>query len=117
MQHMLLFSLGPVQSFIAQARKTRDLWLGSFILSVLMQESMKDIHANLIFPHNPRIEKNIPDLPNKYIAIFETLDEAKKAAGDSEKYIKEFWLRMCQDVWSGVFARLPRISPVTRQQW
>ncbi len=29
-EFMLMFSLGPVQPFIAQARKTRDLWLGSF---------------------------------------------------------------------------------------
>jgi CRISPR-associated protein Cmr2 len=114
---MLLFSLGPVQSFIAQARKTRDLWLGSFLLSVLMQESMKDIHANLIFPHNPRIEKNIPDLPNKYIAIFDTTDEAVKAAERSETSIKAFWGKLCEDVWTNVFAILPHINPGTRQQW
>ncbi|MEZ5479145.1 MAG: type III-B CRISPR-associated protein Cas10/Cmr2 [Thiolinea sp.] len=27
------FTLGPVQSFVAQARRTRDFWAGSFILS------------------------------------------------------------------------------------
>jgi len=29
------FALGPVQGFVAQARRTRDLWSGSFILSYL----------------------------------------------------------------------------------
>jgi len=116
-QCMLLFSLGPVQSFIAQARKTRDLWLGSFLLSVLMQESMKDIHAHLIFPHNPRIEKNIPDLPNKYIAIFDTADEAVEAAGKSEIYIKAFWKMLCEDVWNALFATFSHTSSVTRQHW
>ena len=29
------FTLGPVQSFVAQARRTRDFWAGSFILSWL----------------------------------------------------------------------------------
>jgi len=32
---LFLFTLGPVQSFIAQARKTQDLYWGSFILSYL----------------------------------------------------------------------------------
>ena len=29
------FTLGPVQSFVAQARRTRDFWAGSFLLSWL----------------------------------------------------------------------------------
>ena len=29
------FTLGPVQGFVAQARRTRDFWAGSFILSWL----------------------------------------------------------------------------------
>ncbi len=31
----LLFQIGPVQDFIKQARKTQDLWAGSFLLSFL----------------------------------------------------------------------------------
>ncbi|NTW88345.1 MAG: hypothetical protein HGB26_04300 [Desulfobulbaceae bacterium] len=31
-QYLFLFTIGPVQSFIAQARKTRDLYAGSAIL-------------------------------------------------------------------------------------
>jgi CRISPR-associated protein Cmr2 len=34
-QDLLLFSLGPVQSFISTARRTQDLWLGSQLLSNL----------------------------------------------------------------------------------
>ena len=33
--HLLLVTLGPVQDFIAQARRTRDLWYGSHLLSEL----------------------------------------------------------------------------------
>ncbi len=32
-RHLLLVSVGPVQTFIAQAKRTRDLWLGSRLLS------------------------------------------------------------------------------------
>src|SRR5216110_230003 len=104
-QYMLLFSLGPVQSFIAQARKTRDLWLGSFLLSALMQESMKDIKSNLLFPFNPTIQDKIPDLPNKYIAIFNNADDAANAAKQSEKNINKFWQDICEDVWNAVLAK------------
>lgn len=114
---MLLFSLGPVQSFIAQARKTRDLWLGSFLLSAIMQASMKDITPNLIFPHKPLIEGNIPDLPNKYIAIFQTADDAAQAARKSEENIETFWSNVCNDVWNKVLAGPTRFSPATRVQW
>ena len=59
-QYMLLFSLGPVQSFIAQARKTRDLWLGSYLLSVLMEAAMEHIkRESLVFPADPTIKGSI----------------------------------------------------------
>jgi len=117
-QYMLLFSLGPVQSFIAQARKTRDLWFGSFLLSALMQESMKEIQPHLVFPDDPIIKGNIPDLPNKYIAIFNGSDEAVKAARNSEKNIKKIWRAICNEVWDEVLGKVPASSdPITRTQW
>ncbi|MGE4502421.1 MAG: type III-B CRISPR-associated protein Cas10/Cmr2 [Thiomicrospira sp.] len=35
MTHQFHFTIGPVQGFVAQARRTRDFWAGSFILSWL----------------------------------------------------------------------------------
>lgn len=51
--HLLLVSLGPVQDFIAQARRTRDLWYGSHLLSELGRAAARalvDRGAILIFP-------------------------------------------------------------------
>lgn len=53
---LLLFQLGPVQDFIAQARSTRDLWSGSYLLSWLMAHAMKAISDvagpdSIIFPN------------------------------------------------------------------
>lgn len=53
---MLLFQLGPVQEFIAQARSTRDLWSGSYLLSWLMAHAMKAVSDRvgpdaIIFPN------------------------------------------------------------------
>src|SRR5690606_36119506 len=51
--HLLLITLGPVQDFIAQARRTRDLWYGSHLLSELGRAAARallDGGAQLIFP-------------------------------------------------------------------
>lgn len=51
--HLLLITLGPVQDFIAQARRTRDLWYGSHLLSELGRAAARtliDGDAKLIFP-------------------------------------------------------------------
>jgi CRISPR-associated protein Cmr2 len=37
------FTLGPVQGFVAQARRTRDFWAGSFILSWLAAVAMQAV--------------------------------------------------------------------------
>jgi len=51
--HLLLITIGPVQDFIAQARRTRDLWYGSHILSELGRAAARALvaaDAKLIFP-------------------------------------------------------------------
>lgn len=51
--HLLLVALGPVQEFIAQSRRTRDLWHGSHLLSELSRacaRSLAEAEARLVFP-------------------------------------------------------------------
>lgn len=43
MKQILHFTLGPVQGFVAQARRTRDLWAGSFLLSYLTGQAMATV--------------------------------------------------------------------------
>ncbi len=52
----LLFNLGPVQEYIAAARRTLDLWSGSYLLSYLIGIGLRHIALNLgpdhvIFPN------------------------------------------------------------------
>ena len=52
----LRLHLGGVQEFIAQARNTRDLWSGSYLLSWLMVAGLKDLTSRIgpdavIFPN------------------------------------------------------------------
>ncbi len=52
-QHLLAISIGPVQGFIAAARRTRDLWCGSQLLSKISKAAAITIaksDGKLIFP-------------------------------------------------------------------
>lgn len=59
-QYLVMLSIGPVQSMIAAARRSRDLWSGSWLLSELAKscaKSLKEQDATLIFPYveNPSL--------------------------------------------------------------
>ena len=50
---LIVFSIGPVQDFIAAARRTRDLWFGSTLLSELSKAVAKGVAeagGELVFP-------------------------------------------------------------------
>ena len=71
-QYLFLFTIGPVQSFIAQARKTRDLYAGSQILSDLTDSAMNGVSEqnganSFVFPHKDSTSK-----PNRFLAIVST---------------------------------------------
>lgn len=80
MQHLIVFSVGPVQDFINTARRSRDLWYGSWMLSQLARVVAEEIvkaNGELIFPTNTEIES----VPNKIVGVVET-DNLKKFADD-----------------------------------
>ena len=110
----LLFAIGPVQEFIATARKTQDLWAGSYLLSYLSWNAMKVVAEefgpdSLIFPDLCRqpftdkwlIEKGLdvkepgndelssPTLPNRFLAIVPA-DSVKVIAEKAKKRVREY---------------------------
>lgn len=53
-RYLVMLSIGPVQSMIAAARRSRDLWSGSWLLSELSKACAKSLAnqgATLIFPY------------------------------------------------------------------
>lgn len=67
-QVALLFSIGPVQDFIATARKGQDLWFGSWLLSELARTAAKTVQAEggeLIMPECASLDEPIA---NKVVA-------------------------------------------------
>ncbi|MCF6158366.1 MAG: type III-B CRISPR-associated protein Cas10/Cmr2 [wastewater metagenome] len=97
---LFLFAIGPIQSFIAQARKTQDLYWSSFILSYLNWKAIEYISDRygpdgIIFPdiHSQPfadwwLEKKgiyvegsnsnkvrIPTIPNRFLSILPVNDK------------------------------------------
>lgn len=80
-ESLLSIALGPVQDFIAAARRTRDLWFGSYLLSEISKASAAALHhagAVLIFPSvNDAAADLKPDSPlNVANKILVRLDES-----------------------------------------
>ncbi|MDO5650904.1 MAG: type III-B CRISPR-associated protein Cas10/Cmr2 [Moraxella sp.] len=76
MNYLLVMSIGPVQGMIASARRSRDLWSGSCLLSELSKScatSLKNQGATLIFPHvqndNDLTENSELSVGNKIQAV------------------------------------------------
>ncbi|MCS7177916.1 MAG: type III-B CRISPR-associated protein Cas10/Cmr2 [Anaerolineae bacterium] len=63
---VFIFSLGPVQGFLAEARRAQDLWAGSQLLSELARAAIRASQgrgAKVIYPADPDQES----LPNKFV--------------------------------------------------
>ncbi|MFN4257610.1 MAG: type III-B CRISPR-associated protein Cas10/Cmr2, partial [Saprospiraceae bacterium] len=96
MTHLFLFTLGPVQGFIAQARKTRDLYAGSQILSALVAEGMRTFekefpNGKIIFP-SAAGNADEASLPNRFIAKVSTDKSELKAKGEAiQRAVEAKW--------------------------
>ena len=96
--YLFLFSIGPVQSFISQARKTQDLYAGSFILSTLINSVMKKIqdkkvNFSFVFPHDVS-DSN----PNRFVIKVSASSESEVTAlgKELENFAKEQFVQLVQ---------------------
>ncbi|MCG8331775.1 MAG: type III-B CRISPR-associated protein Cas10/Cmr2 [Chitinophagales bacterium] len=105
-QYLFLFTLSPVQSFIAQARKTQDLYTGSYILSALIKAGVAEFDKkDVIFPDAEFLEENKnASAPNRFIALWEGKEESSlQAKGDEvEKRVREHFIKMANGVLGSV---------------
>ncbi len=118
MKQLFNFTLGPVQSFVSQARRTRDLWAGSFLLSWLTAQAMVEVRRQngaIVFPvvadegrptdpliaviEGSPLEKNpqpqIGSLPNRFKAEVPDGFDAKRV----EMAVSDAWRRLAEAVW------------------
>ncbi len=121
----LHFTLGPVQGFVAQARRTRDFWAGSFILSWLSAVAMRAVEkqgGTIKFPR--------PD--EKFMAALELGGTGPKQGNVPNRFKAEVkegfrrelvedsvhtaWCALAEVVWEGDLEKLS-LENVTRDIW
>ena len=134
---LLVFSLTPVQDFIARARKLRDYWIGSTILSWLTFEGIKVViyefgsdhvlYPSLIGqpmvgelldkdlglkhidpdPNRRQEETGAASFPNKFVCLVPSGGE-KDAAQKIEQGIQQAWLQLGDETLSLVEKTIKR---------
>jgi len=100
MKHLLSLSIGPVQEFIAAARKTADLQAGSGLLVAIAKKVAKVVeqHGELIFPANTQADA----IPNKILIELKDGVEpqaiATQAKGAARKFLRDTWDTAKKDI-------------------
>jgi len=116
-QELLIFTIGPVKSFIQGSRKVRDLYAGSYLLGHLMKQLGDELESklkqgsNIIFP-----SRNAGGhIPNRLIADLRgySLEEARRLGEEMEEYVRQAFYKVCTDV---IKASISEITlPMERQ--
>lgn len=107
--HLIAIAVGPVQEFIAAARRTRDLWFGSHLLSAVSKAVAIEVakHGTLIFPESTAA----PNVANVILAELDLPD------GTFAKDIAATAKLAALDCWAGYAKRMiedPDIAKVIR---
>ncbi len=110
-------SVGPVQGFVAQSRRTRDLWGSSYLLAFLSAHAMHgavEAGGRLVLPAAEAAEQDrlyqwiqgrhegepprIGSLPNHFVVEVEGNESEVARAGI--RSLQTAWKRVCDAVWS-----------------
>lgn len=95
MSSLLAISVGPVQELIAAARRTRDLWFGSYLLSEISRAVSKSVEADggkLIFPASSKAG----NVANVIMAELKNVDPSNVAA-NAKQAAQQRWLEFASE--------------------
>jgi len=141
----MIFQIGPVQEFIFQARKTQDLWSGSYLLSFLIAQAMLAVADEIgpdtiVYPQlrgvpladfhwwtkgylgNQKLrashanELNIPNLPNRFLALVPAKRGADLAK-IAEKAVRETWKEITLKVKDFLDTQVNGMCPGWDKRW
>lgn len=121
----LHFTLGPVQGFVAQARRTRDLYAGSFLLSHLALAAMREVKSaggRVVLPHLATLERLAVQsqhavAPNRFIAEFAESAAAVAAARRAENRLRQEWKQIATQVYQRFLAPVAAQGQETLHIW
>ncbi len=111
MKYLISIAIGPVQEFIITARRSRDLWFGSWLLSELSKTAAHCIAEDhgvnaLIFPA-PHHENDLHagsnfDAPNKIVALIESVPNEVQTLGlRAEQAVKSRLKEIAKEAYRG----------------
>lgn len=129
MNYHLSFTIGPVQAFVAQARRTRDFWSGSWLLSYLAESALaaaEQAGGTAVIPFRSDDARKkiasattaVDGVPNRFELSFnsEDAENAAIAAGNAAtKAFEDAWQKVADAVWNR-FLSLHNGSP-TAEIW
>lgn len=102
---LFVITVGPVSSFIEGSRKMRDLYAGSFLLSFLTYEVLREIRSNT-FPYKDHLEVIFPgeennhnSVPNRIVGITDMDEEGQRKLGTYlEQYFWKIYKKVCAKI-------------------
>lgn len=121
---LFIFTIGPVQEYIVQARKTQDLYWGSYILSYLTwvaiekvieaygpdsiifpelkEQPLCDFWIAKLFNNSATTTKDLktPTLPNRFFAILPTKNVEEIRLLNLKKTVKDEYIKIGEYVFS-----------------
>lgn len=134
------FTLGPVQGFVSQARRTRDFWGGSFLLSYLTGQAMMALlNANysnkIVYPvirdsnneykdkllkaidtYQKTGKKDFPmtgSIPNRFLA--QVVD--KSCGQMCVEAVQSAWQALAQEIWDKYVSPIADLGCGTEDIW
>ena len=115
MRYLVALSLGPVQSMIGAARRTRDLWCGSWLLSEAARAAARVLDERhpdcLIFPRPDRPEELLPQERPEARANISNVLRAEISAPDAEAV-----RTLCNDAKRAAAMRLTELGEQARKR-
>ncbi len=141
MTQILHYTIGPVQSFVGQARRTRDLWAGSFILSWMAGQAMaaiiQELDGTIAFPvvqqqqhavisdellkaimgEKDHKSPQIGSLPNRFKAIVKGNVTGEDINKKVSKRVLDKWQGLGKAVWKEFVEPIADKGCGTRKIW
>ncbi|MDR2080639.1 MAG: type III-B CRISPR-associated protein Cas10/Cmr2 [Campylobacteraceae bacterium] len=114
MRYLVVFSITPVQAFIGRARKLRDFYVSSKILSYLASAGFNAVNGKKVYP-----SAQSKSIPNKFVFSIEAdkEEQVKSELERIEQSIQNAWLELADitnvprcrvnDYWNYSWAAVP----------
>lgn len=125
------FTIGPVQGFVAQARRTRDFWAGSFILSWLAAVAIKSVEYQKGEINFPKPDDDYMDwlvgkgtgeppkqgsIPNRFKGLLAKVDPNTFQPEQVTVAVQKAWQALADCVWEEDLKHFSKASK-SREIW